>query len=71
MEETMFLGLRMTEGIERERFQEEFGISVEEVYGDALRRLEGLGLLQADRGRIYLTRKGISLSNQVFVEFLL
>ena len=71
MEETMFLGLRMTEGIERERFQKEFGISVEEVYGDALRRLEGLGLLQADRGRIYLTRKGISLSNQVFVEFLL
>ncbi len=71
MEETMFLGLRMTEGIDRERFQEEFGISVEEVYGDALRRLEGLGLLQADRGRIYLTRKGISLSNQVFVEFLL
>ena len=71
MEETMFLGLRMTEGIERERFQEEFGISVEEVYGDALRRLEGLGLLQADRGRLYLTRKGISLSNQVFVEFLL
>ena len=71
MEETLFLGLRMTEGIDRERFQEEFGISVEEVYGDALRRLEGLGLLQADRGRIYLTRKGISLSNQVFVEFLL
>lgn len=71
MEETMFLGLRMTEGIERERFQEEFGISVEEVYGEAVRRLEGLGLLQADRGRIYLTRKGISLSNQVFVEFLL
>lgn len=70
MEETMFLGLRMTEGIEIKRFQEEFGISVEEVYGDALRRLEGLGLLQADRGRIYLTRKGISLSNQVFVEFL-
>ena len=71
MEETMFLGLRMTEGIERERFQKEFGISVEEVYGDALRRLEGLGLLQADGGRIYLSRKGISLSNQVFVEFLL
>jgi oxygen-independent coproporphyrinogen-3 oxidase len=71
MEETMFLGLRMTEGIERERFQEEFGISVEEVYGEAVRRLEGLGLLQADGGRIYLTRKGISLSNQVFVEFLL
>lgn len=71
MEETMFLGLRMTEGIERERFQEEFGISVEEVYGETVRRLEGLGLLQADRGRIYLTRKGISLSNQVFVEFLL
>lgn len=71
MEETMFLGLRMTEGIERERFQEEFGISVEEVYGETVRRLEGLGLLQADGGRIYLTRKGISLSNQVFVEFLL
>lgn len=70
MEETMFLGLRMTEGIDRERFRKEFGISVEEVYGDAVTRLEMLGLLRAHGGRLCLTRKGISLSNQVFVEFL-
>lgn len=71
MEETMFLGLRMTEGIGQEQFREEFGISVEAVYGEAIRKLEILGLLQGDGGRLCLTRKGIPLSNQVFVEFLL
>ncbi len=71
MEETMFLGLRMTEGISRQVFFNTFGVSVEKVYGEKIRCLEELGLLQTDPERIRLTRRGISLSNQVFVEFLL
>lgn len=33
MEEFMFLGLRMMEGISKEKFKQEFQISIEEVYG--------------------------------------
>lgn len=70
MEETMFLGLRMMAGIRRQDFQETFGVSLEAVYGEAIRRMEGLGLLADDGERIFLTRRGISLSDQVFVEFM-
>ena len=70
MEETMILGLRRMEGVWRRDFWETFGVELEEIYGDAIRRLESLGLLQDDGQRIFLTRRGISLSNQVFVEFM-
>ena len=70
MEEFMFLGLRMTEGISREKFLKEFQISLEEVYEKQVRKLKRLGLLEEQGKFLRLTRKGISLSNQVFVEFL-
>lgn len=70
MEEFLFLGLRMTEGISQEEFRRSFGISVETVFGNAIKKHEGLGLLVTEDGRIRLTQKGISLSNQVFVDFL-
>ena len=70
MEETMFLGLRRMEGVWRKDFQETFGMELEEIYGDAIRRLEHMGLLEDDGQRVFLTRRGISLSNQVFVEFM-
>lgn len=70
MEEMMFLGLRMMAGIRRQDFQETFGVSLESVYKEAIRRMGELGLLADDGERIYLTRRGISLSDQVFVEFM-
>jgi oxygen-independent coproporphyrinogen-3 oxidase len=36
MEEFMFLGLRMTEGITRADFLSDFGVDIEAVYGDTL-----------------------------------
>lgn len=70
MEEFMFLGLRMTEGISRKKFLKEFGKTLEEIYEQPLRKLEKLELLETEGDCVKLTRKGISLSNQVFVEFL-
>lgn len=70
MEEMMFLGLRMMAGVRRQDFQEIFGVGLDEVYGDVVRRMAGLGLLADDGQRICLTRRGISLSDQVFVEFM-
>ena len=70
MEETMFLGLRLLEGIQRSEFQKTFGIQLESIYGTEIRRLCDLGLLQQSQGGVFLTREGLSLSNYVMAEFL-
>ena len=71
MEEFLFLGLRMTKGISEADFEKYFHLSLTQVYKDAIQKHEALGLLKREQGRLFLTRKGISLSNQVFVDFLL
>lgn len=70
MEETMFLGLRMTEGVCRRDFEQSFGISVEAVYGPVLQRLQEEKLLLKREGRIFLTEKGQDVSNYVLAQFL-
>lgn len=71
IEEFMFLGLRMIEGISREGFAQAFGIQIEAVYQDVLNSLQGEGLLVKRAGRIYLTERGQELSNHVLAQFLL
>lgn len=70
MEEFMFLGLRMKEGVTREKFQNCFGIPVEGVYKDVLEHLKSEGLLEIHAGRIFLTEKGMDLSNYALAQFL-
>lgn len=71
MEEFMFLGLRMMEGISRDRFRELFDIALESVYGDVLQRLQQQGLLRLHANRVMLTEEGIAVSNYAFSEFLI
>ena len=71
MEEFMFLGLRMTKGIERRRFEKEFGISIEGIYAEVLEKLKQNGLIEAKEGRIALTERGADISNYVLAQFLL
>lgn len=71
MSEFMFLGLRMTKGIEKREFEENFGCPVEQIYGDVIRKYIDMELLDEKNGRIFLTRKGIHVSNGVMAEFLL
>ena len=70
MEEFMFLGLRMMEGISVREFETRFGKTLEEVYGKQISGLEKKGLLKFENGRYALTLQGIDVSNQVFVEFI-
>lgn len=70
MEEFMFLGLRMMCGIEKEAFGRQFGQQIEAVYGPALQRLEKQGLLAQDQNRVWLTERGIDISNYVMAQFL-
>ena len=71
MEEFCFLGLRLSEGIDRKEFEERFKRPFGEVYGGVERRFVQMGLLEVRGRRLRLTEQGIDLSNQVMCEFLL
>lgn len=71
MEEFMFLGLRLTKGVSAAQFERRFGKAVDEVYKDVLRRQQELGLLKKCGERIFLTPRGMDVSNTVMAEFLL
>lgn len=70
MEEFMFLGLRMTEGVEEREFLARFGISMEEIYGPVLNKYEHGGFLCHRDGFWKFTRKGIHVSNYILADFL-
>ena len=71
MEEFMFLGLRKTAGIREADFRNIFGEDIRQVYGKQIGKLIGQELLAGSDGRLYLTERGIDISNYVFSEFML
>lgn len=71
MEEFMFLGLRMTAGVSKEEFERRFGKKIETIYGAVLKKLTEEELIGEKEGRIYLTPRGIDVSNVVLADFLL
>lgn len=71
MEETMFLGLRLTEGVSKAEFQRQFGVSMEQIYEEVIRENIAQGLLIDATGYVRLTREGMDLSNYVMAQFLL
>ncbi len=71
MEEYMFLGLRLSNGVNRHDFAREFGRSLESVYGYVAADLARLGLLVQNESKLTLTKRGMLLSNKAFASFLL
>ena len=76
MEEFLFLGLRMTEGVEENAFRDAFGKTLDEVYGAVIEKNIADGLLEYKEGasagrRLALTGRGLDLSNYVMAQFLL
>ena len=71
MEEFMFMGLRMMEGIKVKEFKERFGRDVFEIYDSAIKNNMKKGLLLFDSEKLYLSSKGIELSNYVMSDFIL
>ena len=78
MEETMFLGLRLTRGVSCVDFAEQYGRTVEEVYGEVIARNVADGLLTVTERKenqkkdrfLALTKRGLDLSNYVMAQFL-
>ncbi|RAZ76627.1 radical SAM family heme chaperone HemW [Planococcus halotolerans] len=71
MEEEMFLGLRKTAGVSLEHFETKFGIGMEAIYGDILKKEIDSENLAIENGRVKLTHKGRFIGNNVFEQFLL
>ncbi|CEN84655.1 MAG: radical SAM family heme chaperone HemW [Paraclostridium sordellii] len=70
IEEFIFMGLRMNEGINLDVFKERFNIEFLDLYKDILDKLIENKLLKLDGSNIMLTQKGREISNSVFIEFI-
>ncbi len=54
----MFLGLRMNEGVTRAAFEQSFGVPIEAVYLETLRKLKEQGLFADDCWQDCTDRQG-------------
>jgi oxygen-independent coproporphyrinogen III oxidase len=67
--ESMFLGLRMTEGVSSEIFRNRFGKTPVELYPQINTWREGQ-LIEEEAGFLRLTSKGLMVANSIFVQFM-
>ncbi|MEL7644749.1 MAG: radical SAM family heme chaperone HemW [Anaerolineaceae bacterium] len=75
MQESMLLGLRLThEGISLSEFERRFGRDAREVFTAEIMRLQKKQLVEfaqfADGPHLRLTRRGVLVGNQAFMEFV-
>lgn len=70
IEEYMFLGLRLLEGIDKIDFYNRWGHEIEYYYKDVIQELIEKGLIIEDGCRLRLTKKGIDVSNFALSMFL-
>jgi oxygen-independent coproporphyrinogen-3 oxidase len=71
LEEALFMGLRLVQGIDLQAIQENWGVDVLARYGDHLTPFieEGLAQVTAD-GHLRLTRNGMLVANEAMVAFI-
>ncbi|HYF82346.1 MAG TPA: radical SAM family heme chaperone HemW [Clostridia bacterium] len=70
MWETIFLALRLNEGLDIHAFERKYMTDFGSRYGEAMKKLAAQGLIAIEAGSLKLTDKGRDLSNSVFIEFL-
>lgn len=70
MEEEMFLGLRKTEGVSIRQFQLKFGKDPLELFAVQISEWTRKGLLKVEQERIFLSKEGRLLGNEVFQSFI-
>lgn len=71
MEEFVFMGLRMIEGISLDEFNERFGIDIYSIYKEVIDKNIKSKLLTLENKKLRLTDKGIELSNLVMSDFII
>ncbi|MEN8077091.1 radical SAM family heme chaperone HemW [Clostridioides difficile] len=71
MEEFIFMGLRMLCGISLSKFKRKFGVDIKSIYGAIIEKNIKDNLLKIKGDFMYLTSKGVELSNVVMSDFIL
>lgn len=69
-EESLFLGLRLNEGVSLNALRRQFGETMLRDAMESLQEVHDAGLLEIDAGRIRLTPRGRMVSNEVFSRVL-
>jgi coproporphyrinogen III oxidase-like Fe-S oxidoreductase len=70
LEETFFLGLRLTRGVDLAAVAAEFGEKAVAGFSETIREVVEAGLLSREGERLRLTARGRLLSNEVFERFI-
>lgn len=70
LEEALFTGIRLTEGLDLEGLRQQYGIDVWHRYGPGLEPFVGAGLVVHEGDRLALTRQGMLLANEVMQVFI-
>jgi oxygen-independent coproporphyrinogen-3 oxidase len=70
MSETVFLALRLREGLDLREFEDRFGVEFRQVFADALAETQALGLTEIVDGRLRLRDEAVLLGDEAFVRFL-
>jgi oxygen-independent coproporphyrinogen-3 oxidase len=70
LEEALFTGLRLSEGVDIEAAGARYGADVWGRFGGQLQRFVTAGLLVRDRDRLRLTREGMLLANEIMAVFV-
>lgn len=71
MEEFVFMGLRMVSGIDLLKFEKKFGVDINSIYKEVIEKNIKGGLLVVKENKMFLTAKGMELSNSVMSDFIL
>lgn len=69
-EDFCFLALRTKWGLDEQKFEDKFGVSVHDLFGTALEDLVSKGLLKYQNGSYHLTAEGAKHGNYVFSQFI-
>ena len=70
MEEFMYLGLRLCEGVKKSDFLLRFSVEMKDVYGEVIEQLKNKSVLIEEGDIIRLSEYGIDVSNSILYLFL-
>ena len=69
-EDFCFLALRTKWGLDEQKFEDRFGVSVHKLFGNILEDLVTKGLLEYQNGSYHLSSEGAKHGNYVFSQFI-
>lgn len=70
LEDALFLGLRLTRGVDLRAMKSQYHVDVWTMYGGEMERFAEAGLLIYDGARMHLTRAGMLLAHEVMTVFI-